>query len=197
MNNQSAKTYLGRMYSTNVVILTFVLAALALGLPGSAAVSLDKDRPSAWAVPLEKEGLPNFFKVSDTLYRGAQPTRQGFSELKKMGIKTVVSLRDLHSDTDLIQSTDLRYFRIPMTACNPNEADFDRFLEIAQNPDLQPIFVHYMWGADRTGAAVALCRMKAQGWGASEAIKEMTNGGYGYNRWYRGLIGLIRSYEKP
>src|SRR5437588_10703335 len=38
-------------------------------------------------------GLPNFAKVSDGLYRGAQPTREGFVALKQMGVKTVIDLR--------------------------------------------------------------------------------------------------------
>ncbi|GAF98053.1 unnamed protein product, partial [marine sediment metagenome] len=35
-----------------------------------------------WATAIERPGLPNFHKVSDSLYRGAQPTAEGFRELK-------------------------------------------------------------------------------------------------------------------
>jgi hypothetical protein len=38
-------------------------------------------------------GVPNFHQVSERIYRGAQPTTEGFQELAKMGIKTVVDLR--------------------------------------------------------------------------------------------------------
>ena len=38
-------------------------------------------------------GVPNFHKVNDGLYRGGQPSRQGFESLAKLGIKTVLDLR--------------------------------------------------------------------------------------------------------
>jgi protein tyrosine/serine phosphatase len=55
------------------------------------------------------KGLKNFAKVSDILYRGAQPTKEGFAELKKLGIKTVINLRAKHSDEELIKGLDLNY----------------------------------------------------------------------------------------
>ena len=33
-------------------------------------------RPKAWATPIQKPGLPNFHKIDDGLYRGAQPTER-------------------------------------------------------------------------------------------------------------------------
>ena len=57
---------------------------------------------SGKAVRIDLPGCPNLCKVSNTLYRGAQPTREGFERLKKLGIKTVVSLRDHHSDEELL-----------------------------------------------------------------------------------------------
>ncbi|MHC4213170.1 MAG: hypothetical protein ACYSWP_07365 [Planctomycetota bacterium] len=46
-----------------------------------------------WAAALETPGVKNFHKVSDQLYRGAQPTAEGMVKLKNMGVKTIVSLR--------------------------------------------------------------------------------------------------------
>ena len=47
---------------------------------------------------MDRPGLPNLHQVSDTLYRGAQPTVEGMGELKKLGVKTVISLRAHHND---------------------------------------------------------------------------------------------------
>lgn len=41
------------------------------------------------------ESLPNFQKVDDYVYRGAQPTNSGFKDLAGCGIRTVVDLRDI------------------------------------------------------------------------------------------------------
>ena len=38
-------------------------------------------------------GVPNAGEVTPSLYRGAQPTSDGYRELKKMGIDIVVDLR--------------------------------------------------------------------------------------------------------
>jgi hypothetical protein len=38
-------------------------------------------------------GVPNFQKVNDGVYRGAQPTDLGFRNLAGLGIKTIIDLR--------------------------------------------------------------------------------------------------------
>ena len=53
-------------------------------------------RPGKWAVPMTLAGVPNLHKVSDGLYRSAQPTAEGMTNLVALGIKTVVNLRDNH-----------------------------------------------------------------------------------------------------
>jgi hypothetical protein len=49
---------------------------------------------SVWASS-QNQNLPNFQKVDDHVYRGAQPTNNGFEDLAKSGIETVVDLRDI------------------------------------------------------------------------------------------------------
>ena len=44
------------------------------------------------------QGVPRFGEVTPTLYRGAQPTREGFSNLAKFGINIVVDLRGSRQD---------------------------------------------------------------------------------------------------
>ena len=43
------------------------------------------ERPASWAQPVKLEGVPNLHKVSDTLYRSAQPTAEGMKQLRKTG----------------------------------------------------------------------------------------------------------------
>jgi protein tyrosine/serine phosphatase len=122
-------------------------------------------------------GLPNFAKVSEVLYRGAQPTAEGFAQLKKMGIKTIINLRSLHSDRSKLEGTGLQYVHITAEAWNPEEEDVLKFLKIALNPAHQPVFVHCKCGADRTGMMVAIYRMLEQGWNLEKVFKEMDNFG--------------------
>ena len=46
-----------------------------------------------WAERLELPGVPNLHRVSENLYRGAQPGAEGMKQLEKLGVKTVVNLR--------------------------------------------------------------------------------------------------------
>jgi protein tyrosine/serine phosphatase len=153
------------------------------------------ERPGTWAAPIAKQGLPNLFKVSDTLYRGAQPSKEGFPELKKMGIKTIVNLRENHTDENFINGMGFNYFQIPTSTSKPLKDHYQKFLDIVNNPDLQPVFVHCQHGADRTGTAVALYRITVQKWDTEEAIRELQEGGYGYHTMFKEIIKFIRSYN--
>jgi len=141
----------------------------------------DKDRLKEWGVPLELEGVPNFYRVTDTLYRSAQPTPQGMANLKKYGFKTVISLRTFHSDREKIDDLGLGYERIEMQAWDFDEKDVIRFLQLATNPKRQPVLVHCQHGADRTGVVIAVYRIVVQNWTKEKAIDELKNGHYGYH----------------
>ena len=40
------------------------------------------------------QGINNFYQVDEHVYRGAQPTTEGFEYLAKIGVKTVLDLRE-------------------------------------------------------------------------------------------------------
>lgn len=112
--------------------------------------SVTEHEVEASSTPVNRPGLPNLHKVSPVLYRGAQPTAEGMRELKKLGIRTVVNLRWLHSDRDEIGDTGLAYEEISMKSWHPEDEDVARFLRIVTDPDRTPVFIHCQHGADRT-----------------------------------------------
>ncbi len=148
-----------------------------------------------WAERIELPGLPNLHKVSDDLYRGAQPTAEGMKQLEKLGIKTVVNLRSLHSDRDEIKDTGLAYEHINMTTWNTEDKDVVRFLQIVTDSNRTPVFVHCQHGADRTGTVCAIYRIAVQGWSKDEAIEEMTKGGFGFHSIWQNLPDYIRKLD--
>lgn len=152
-------------------------------------------RQRTWATPLKKPGLPNFFKVNNELYRGAQPSPQGMQELKKMGIKTVINLRAFHSDQEKIGTTGLTGERIPMETWEPAEEEVIRFLKIAADNTKKPVFVHCQHGADRTGLMCAMYRIIVSNWTKEEAIAEMTNGGFGFHKLWNNIIKFIQDSD--
>jgi tyrosine-protein phosphatase SIW14 len=150
-------------------------------------------KQNKWAQHIELPGLPNFYKVSDDLYRGAQPTAEGMKQLEKLGVKTVVNLRALHSDRDELKGTDLSYVHIGMTAWCISDNDVIRFLRVVTDPNRTPVLVHCQHGSDRTGAMCASYRIVVQGWSKEEAIKEMTKGGFGFHIFWQNLPKFIRN----
>jgi len=76
----------------------------------------DQGRNAQWAVRLTRPGLQNLHRVNKKLYRGTQPTNEGFLELKKLGIRTVISLRSFKSDRDEIGDHYFQYEHIYMKA---------------------------------------------------------------------------------
>jgi protein tyrosine phosphatase (PTP) superfamily phosphohydrolase (DUF442 family) len=145
-----------------------------------------------WAERIELPGLLNLHKVSDDLYRGAQPTAEGMKQLEKLGIKTVVNLRSMHSDRNEMKGTTLSYEHINMTTWNVEDKDIVRFLQIVTDPNRTPVFVHCQHGADRTGTMCAIYRIAVKGWSKDEAIEEMTKGGFGYHSIWQNLPKYIR-----
>ncbi len=118
-------------------------------------------------------GVRNFAKVSPALWRGSQPTAEGFRELERAGARTVIDCRLIHNDRRLLAGTKLKYFWIRMTPLNPTEGELVRFFRVIQDPANQPVFIHCWKGNDRSGFCVAAYRMLVDRWTADDAIREM------------------------
>jgi len=184
--------------SNKYLIRTIVLTFLSLLSSGEFCLAEVTTETSAeevvrheWATPIEREGLPNLHKVSEELYRGAQPTAEGMKELKKLGVKTVINLRAFHSDRDEIGETELDYEHIPIPAWRLKEEHIIQFLKLMTDKSRTPVFVHCMHGADRTGAMSAIYRIVIEGWPKEEAIEEMTKGGFGFHKIWKNLIKFV------
>ena len=136
----------------------------------------------SWAQPCDTciAGVENFAKVSPTLWRGSQPTEDGFRNLERAGVKTVIDLRVYHDDYDdfsRLGGTHLKYLRIPMDAWAPDRALLVLLMKVLertlQDPDSSPVFVHCAEGRDRTGYSIATYRKVFDGWNSNDAIVEM------------------------
>ncbi len=179
---------------------TYVLVLLVVALYGSIAHGAQLpavERPAAWAIRLERPGLPNLFQVSPVLYRGAQPKKEGLPELETLGIRTVVSLRVFHDDFSLLDGTSLHAEVIPFRTWHPGDEDVVRFLQIVTDPSKTPVFVHCRRGIDRTGTMVAIYRIAVQGWSREDAIREMTVGGFGYDGKFSNLVRFLQKVDIP
>ena len=180
--------------------IRIMLAALSLALILSMRACKDKSSGTqsaqfTTATAVEVSGCGNLYQVSKALYRGEQPTEEGFQELEKLGVKTVVNLRNLHSDRKKLEGTSLGYEHIRMEAWDPELEQIEAFLNIVADPDKQPVFVHCMHGSDRTGTMVAVYRIVIEGWEVDKAIEEMQKGPFGFHEIFSGLPKFIEELD--
>ena len=152
-------------------------------------------RPSTWAQPVDHDGLPNCFKVSDTLYRGAQPDPKGLYELVSMGIRTVINARSEDYDSAGLAATKINYMHLPMSAFNAHDREVIAFLRIVTDKSTGPVFLHCQHGSDRTGLLCAMYRIAVQDWSKAQAIAEMTQGGMGFHGIFQNLIAYINDAD--
>ncbi len=168
---------------------------LLIPLIFSWAQANETQRPKNWAQPLVRPGINNFYQVNNNFYRGEQPTKTGFQELQKLGVKTVVTLRTSNSDRKNLRGLPITYEHIWFKTWHPEEEDILRFLLLATDPNRTPIFVHCRHGSDRTGLMTAFYRIIVQNWTKEQAIQEMTTGGYGFHSIWKNLIRFIRNTD--
>jgi protein tyrosine/serine phosphatase len=170
-------------------VIVLLLAAVTYIQPATAA---PEQATYTYATPAKDiPGLGNFAKVSDELYRGEQPTAEGFARLKKMGIKTIINLRAFHSDKNLIKGQGFYYLEIPMEANNIGDKESIAFLKAIADKKYAPFFVHCQRGADRTGTMVGLYRMTVQRWPREKVQGELSR--FGFSETFSNLRKYLRN----
>lgn len=168
--------------------------AAALSFVAALAIS------SAWA-DSENNNLPNFHKVDDQVYRGGQPTSEGFKSLADLGIKTVVDLRLIgeHSQADerkIVTGLGMRYVSIPMHGmATPKDDQVAAVQALFNDTSSGPVFVHCKRGADRTGAVVAVYRISHDRWDNQRALSEAKSNGMSF--FERAIQHYIKDYRPP
>lgn len=143
-------------------------------------------------------GIENFGKVNDNYYRGSQPIADEFSELKKLGIKTIIDLREdsVKDSGTLARAAGLQYINIPLTtkrAATNDQAEY--FLQLVNDQANWPVFVHCKGGRHRTGEMTAIYRITRDGWTADQAYDEMKKYDFEDSFFYpRSLKKYVFSY---
>jgi tyrosine-protein phosphatase SIW14 len=172
-----------------------VAVALVLAFPAaSGGASQKSKRPETWAQPVKASNLKNIYRIDDDLYRSEQPTRKGFEEAVRLGIKSVVDLRDYHTDQSLVAGLPLFLFETPMSAAVFSEEDVVQALRAIRAAP-KPVLIHCLHGSDRTGVVAAMYRVLYQGWTKEDALTEMRKGGYGYHIFYINIPDFVRGAD--
>jgi tyrosine-protein phosphatase SIW14 len=144
------------------------------------------------------QGVENFWKIDDHVYRGAQPTEEGFQNLARLGVRVVVDLRagDARSveEQKIVTAAGMQYVNVPMKGLTPpTREQITRIMTLLQGSSDGSVFVHCKRGADRTGVVIAVYRIEHDRWQNSRALSEAMSRGMSWMQFPRQKY--VRSYH--
>ena len=148
---------------------------------------------------VDSKSLPNFHKVNEKLYRGAEPKKEAIAELKALGIKTVVDMGNgvegSKDERTWVEGAGMKYVNIHLhNWLKSKPEDIDAILNEVESADNQPVFLHCKRGKDRTGTVMAIYRMRNDGWQPKQALEEAENYGMGF--WQFWMKDFVNDYYR-
>lgn len=135
------------------------------------------ESPVAQVAHLPVIHVGNFEQVSPNLMRGGAPSARALKELKSAGVKTILNLRGAGGasvkEERAAKDIGLNYYNFPMGYSEPDLSKVSNILDIIRDPAKQPVYIHCLQGADRTGMIVGIHRVICDGWKFDKAYSEM------------------------
>jgi tyrosine-protein phosphatase SIW14 len=144
------------------------------------------------------EGIYNFGKVNDGLYRGAQPDEAGIQSLKRLGVKTIINLRmsdDVwRNEGSQAGANGILYTNAPMKGLGrPTDEQVKNILSLIETLP-GPVYVHCQHGCDRTGTIIACYRIQHDQWQNRKALDEAEH--YGMSAFERGMKKFVKEFRR-
>jgi protein tyrosine phosphatase (PTP) superfamily phosphohydrolase (DUF442 family) len=140
----------------------------------TACAARDPARPT-----YDSFALTNFSKVSDEVYRSAQPSEAQLAQLvDRYGIKSVIKLNagDAPQSCALADSPRISGWSVISRRSAPTAEQIKQILD-AIDCAPKPVLIHCTHGEDRTGLIVALWRIR-HGASVSDAYTDMIGRGF-------------------
>jgi protein tyrosine/serine phosphatase len=153
------------------------------------------ERPANWAQAIELQGVPNLHRITDFLYRSEQPTAEGFKNLEKLGIRTVINLRYFNDDEEEAEGTNLRLERVKILTWRAGDKHVIEVMRMLRHRENGPFLIHCQHGADRTGLMSAMYRVLEQGWTPQDALAELVDGGYGFHKMWKNIKSYVLAVD--
>lgn len=169
---------------------TFLLSLAAL-LNQTLAFADDSalPRPAEWAQSVEVQY--NLFQISPMLYRSALPDRGAVPLLEKLKVGTVITFLP-ESDSSWLSTPGIAQVQLPYRTNHVDDADVLKALRAIQTAEaVGPVLMHCKHGSDRTGLMAAMYRVVVQGWSKEDAMKEMTQGGFGDSTHFKDSVRYV------
>jgi len=152
--------------------------------------------PNPGGKPIDLPGLPNVIHVSDKLYSGGSPDGDaGFESLRKLGIKTIISVDGARPDLVRAKKVAMRYVHLPIGYDGVSQ---EQALKLAKAVrDLPgPIYLHCHHGKHRSpGAAAAIQMCLDDKCTVAQAVEIMKRAGTDPR--YAGLYAAPKELRRP
>ena len=186
----------GRRKFSSVVGVRLCYVLVFLMLTGHAwAGPAPRTRPVEWSVPVIQSSLDNGFRVSADLFRCEQPAVRDVPDLKALGVRTLLNLRDHHKDSPDFAKAGFRLLAEPMNASDVTVDQLAAALRQFRDAP-KPVLVHCWHGSDRTGVFVAAYRVVFENWTREAALDEFRHGGFGFHeKWFPNLVKLLETLD--
>ena len=144
------------------------------------------------------EGITNFGKVNERLFRGAQPDAAGIASLARLGIKSIINLRMTNEvwkgEEAQSQARGIIYTNVPLRGIGrPTDTQVAMLLALIEHLPA-PVFVHCRYGCDRTGTIIACHRIDHDHWSNEAALEEARK--YGLSPLEQSMIKFVREFGK-
>lgn len=144
---------------------------------------------------LSRPGLQNVFQIDDQIYSGGSPEgKSSFEVLKKMGIKTIVSVDGVKPKLKLAKDAGIKYVHIPIGYDGISQEAGLAFAQVAR--ELQgPIYIHCHHGRHRGPAAATIVGICRGSFGKKQAFVFLDQAGT--SKAYAGLWKDIERFQVP
>ena len=150
---------------------------------------------SRYSSSLKAKGIENFFQLSDRFYSGSAPEGdEAFAELKKLGVKTIITVDGAKPDVETAHHFGIRYVHLPIGYDGVPTNQAIRIVKAAETLP-GPIYIHCHHGMHRGPAGAAVVCMAAEGWSAEEADSWLRVAGTATN--YAGLYKSVEQFHVP
>jgi protein tyrosine phosphatase (PTP) superfamily phosphohydrolase (DUF442 family) len=173
------------------------LCRLVLVLVGLAAGAWSFADAAEPAKALETKTLHNVFSVEGKLYSGNSPeNEEGFRELQKLGVKTIISVDGSEPNVELAHKYGMRYVHLPIGYDGVPEARRAELVKAAQLAAASgPVYMHCHHGKHRGPAAAAIVCRALDGWSAEKADEFLKQAGTSPD--YAGLFRDVKTSQSP
>ncbi|MBY0358336.1 MAG: hypothetical protein K2W82_10080 [Candidatus Obscuribacterales bacterium] len=138
-------------------------------------------------------------KVDSGCYWGPIPNHKKLEKLKALGVKTIVNCRmnPLVEKEKEVRAMGMNFVHIRTGLFEaPGEEEIRKFLNVARNPEMRPLYICDQVARDRTQFYAGVYGMVAQDWSAEYASWRMyRNGLRHWWPWFYKYKDVVKEYE--